>query len=311
MNSESVLQAYINRIKQNNIEPNKIGTIKACYLNKNGYAVLKSLEPVNAGNAGYFRVRYRNFDKIRAFNNLLIQSGVPTSKIYVCKYFENDYYELQERVVGRPLYKYNSEQICKDALNINCDLNELSKQQLLNVSDYVFNYNLQTIKMLNQAPQEHFDALLKGIMVMANFGIREFDNNGENILYSPKTGFKLVDLDIEQFIKDYVKNKKQPLTEQEKFDCATGSFAEIFENCLYFAGPVYMLDCPLFNEKQISELHNQNVDISKKIYTAIKNNGYSLHDKDYASYVLKSIVGEQNFNLDFGKVISKTEGRKK
>ncbi len=104
MNSESVLQAYINRIKQNNIEPNKIGTIKACYLNKNGYAVLKSLEPVNAGNAGYFRVRYRNFDKIRAFNNLLIQSGVPTSKIYVCKYFENDYYELQERVVGRPLY---------------------------------------------------------------------------------------------------------------------------------------------------------------------------------------------------------------
>ena len=296
MNSESVLQAYINRIKQNNIEPNKIGTIKACYLNKNGYAVLKSLEPVNAGNAGYFRVRYRNFDKIRAFNNLLIQSGVPTSKIYVCKYFENDYYELQERVVGRPLYKYNSEQICKDALNINCDLNELSKQQLLNVSDYVFNYNLQTIKMLNQAPQEHFDALLKGIMVMANFGIREFDNNGENILYSPKTGFKLVDLDIEEFIKDYVKNKKQPLTEQEKF---------------YFAGPVYMLDCPLFNEKQISELHNQNVDISKKIYTAIKNNGYSLHDKDYASYVLKSIVGEQNFNLDFGKVISKTEGRKK
>lgn len=311
MNSESVLQAYINRIKQNNIEPNKIGTAKACYLNKNGYAVLKSLEPVTAGNTGYFRVRYRNFDKIRAFNNLLIQSGVPTSKIYVCKYFENDYYELQERAVGRPLYKYNSEQICKDALNISCDLNELNKQQLSKVSDYVFNYNLQTINLLNNAPQEHFDALLRGIMVMADFGIQEFDNNGENILYSPKTGFKLVDLDIEDFIKAYVKNKKQPLTTQEKFDCATGSFAEIFENCLYFAGPVCMLDYPLFNEKQISELRNQNVDISKKIYTAIKNNGYSLHDKDYATFVLKSIVGEQNFNLNFGKLIHKMEGGKK
>lgn len=72
-----------------------------------------------------------------------------------------------------------------------------------------------------------------------------------------------------------------------------------------------MLDYPLFNEKQISELRNQNVDISKKIYTAIKNNGYSLHDKDYATFVLKSIVGEQNFNLNFGKLIHKMEGGKK
>lgn len=296
MNSESVLQIYINKIKADKVEPNKVGSSKACYLGK--FAVLKSLKPVTSGNMGFFDKRYRNFETVKAFNNYLINLGVPTSKIYTCKYFENDYYELQERVIGRPLFKYNIDQVCKDALKQDCLAEELSKEQIQVVSNYIFKYNMHTIKLLKEAPQQHFDAFLKGLKALTSLGVREFDDNGENILYNPKTGFMLVDLDIEDFLKNYVANKKHPISEFDAMQASQDIFLEVFDNYSYFGD----FDLKLLNSEQLKVMRNENVEVAKKIVTAIKNNNQSLVSDSFSDFLLQKLVGEQNYKVNFSSL---------
>ena len=304
MNSESVLQAYINKIKSDNLQPNKVGSAKACYLGK--FAVLKSLTPVNSGNFGFFRKRFHNFEKVRAFNNYLISLGVPTSKIYVCKYFENNYYELQERVIGRPLFKYNQDQVCFDALKQNCSIENLTLEQQQAVSNYIFKYNMHTIKLLSSAPQQHFDDLLKSLKTLAELGIWEFDNNGENILYNPKSGFGFVDLDIEDFIKAYANDKKNPVSKTDKMQHALDGFVEIFDNYSYFGE----FELKLLNKEQLKTMQNANVEVAKKLIVAASNNGLRYLPDGFATYLLEKLVGKQNFNENFSKIITSINPKK-
>lgn len=305
MNSESVLQAYINKIKSDNRKPDKVGSAKACYLGK--FAVLKSLQPVTKGNMSFFSKRFHNFEKVRAFNNYLISLGVPTSKIYVCKYFENNYYELQERIIGRPLFKYNQDQVCLDALKQDVPIEkiDMNKQQI--VSDYILKYNMQTIKLLNEAPQQYFDNLLKSLKTLSDLGIFEFDNNGENILYNPKSGFSFVDLDIEDFIKSYASEKRNPTNPHEKLQHALEGFVEIFNNYSYFNDS----DIKLISTDQLKIMQNANIGVAKKIITSAKNNGIQFLNDSFATHLLEQLVGKQNFNDNFGDITSHQQVRKK
>lgn len=107
-------------------------------------------------------------------------------------------YLLMERAKGRPVFARKYSML--KSYSYNNDMNKLDEKSFLT------EYYKNTIKILYEAPQIHFDKFAKDCLIIEKDSKAQLDIWGENILYNSENGFSNIDIRI-----DCV--KKEKLTE--------------------------------------------------------------------------------------------------
>ncbi len=333
MVSQSVIKRILDFEKTSNLS--RSGSSVKCYYNdKVKYSNYVLLKYFNAP-TGYALIRFYFYTFLKMLVNDLKQDNVSVPNCYgFCK-IGNDYYELQEKADGKPLFVYNPYEAIKKYLDITDEsvkfgsFDNLTKQQKNQLFIKSCKQNLQNIKVLRDAPQEHFDKLLRDMLIsVKKYDVIFDDNNPENFLYSKEKGFSIIDLDLSRSLLNYINNgedlekyKKwlkandiltddnKNVLQSDKQQEVVERFIELFTDCAPFSSEISESELNLESKTFKQKLLYKSVDVMKKVIRALENNNIKLTNGEISSII--NTYFTEHYNLsNFSEILDSFENIK-
>lgn len=295
----TILSHLVKRINNEKIEPTNNGSSKYCYVT-NKYVVLEDKEELTT----YKKItRMVSFSKIQQINDAFLSLGISTPKIIDAFSFNNKFYELQERVLGQPLYMIGDEAIFRRYVlrNTSLMLKTPHDQLYSEVGKYLEKSIINMQLKLLKTPQSCFDKLMEDIIKM-NYCYRERDNvallpcdpNPQNIIFNSINGFTFIDLDYDRMVL------RAP-------GLVNFTDSDILSKVLrIFSYSTYKKD--EYDFQHISTIYENNIGITSKLLKASQNNGLVCEENHIGIQEnLQLLVGKENFDRVKGMMFSKSK----
>ena len=138
--------------------------------------------------------------------NWLISQGVNTPKLHTVFYADKHYVEVFDKVRGGQIYLSSADAVLKGAFGKDYDCTKtknFTPEQRKILSEYIYNYNMQSQLRLLAMPDSAYDHLVSAITTLVDTAFLNIDVNSGNVLFDGKE-FALIDIDYRRTMEIFI-----------------------------------------------------------------------------------------------------------
>ncbi len=253
MKESQVINKYLNKCRNCDLELVGIGSDKLCYGAGKDKVLLRYRQKIVEKGTFKEMITVKHLTLAEIGNKLF--SAIP-QMVSCCLTENGHYYELQERARGRCLAYYSEEETMLKVFGVEyCKLpyESLSADQKRELAEKVYVYNRFMQKQLkDSANTVHLLHFLQDYRALCNMG-HQIDNHSENIFFDPKVGFTFID------VNHQVYEYNQKLNDEEIFREVLAVF-----NCFYKYTPLMTREQTLAIERDVKNLKLKLLELAER-----------------------------------------------